>query len=131
MTGPAGVGYGPGPAGAGPPRGATLLRFGRVSGTVPYEAVVAARYLRRHLPALRSCFDPVAGGKKKKPAAPVGSFDAELAIDATGKVTSASIAGLSDRRARSCALAVLERIEFMEAKAGGTIRFPLIVEIAP
>ena len=134
VTGPQGRGFGPGPAGAGPVRGATVLRFGQVSGTVPYEAVIAARYLRRHMPALRSCFEPAAGGKKTKktkPAATVGSFDTELAIDATGKVTSASIARLSDLRARSCALAVLERIEFLEAKAGGTIRFPLIVEIAP
>lgn len=122
---PAGQGYGPGPAGPGGRRGAIAVRLGRVSGTVPYEAVVAMRYVRRHLPALRSCFEP--GAKK---AGPVGSFDAQLAIDASGKVTSASIAKLSDRRARSCALAVLERIEFLEAKVGGTIRFPLIVEKA-
>ena len=132
VTGPGGRGLGAGPAGAGPQHGDTVLRFGQVSGTMPYEAVVAMRYLRRHQPALRSCFDPVAGKKKKKkPAKTVGSFDTQLAIDPTGKVTSASIARLSDLRARSCALAVLERIEFLEAKTGGTIRFPLIVEIAP
>jgi hypothetical protein len=101
-----------------------VVRIGQASGTIPYEPVIAMRYVRRHMRAIQSCLAP-----PKKPAT-LGSFDAEIAIDAKGKVTSASIGRLSDQRARSCALAVLERITFVEAASGGTIRFSLIVEKA-
>ena len=108
------------------PSGATAvgaaLTIGQVAGTVPYEPVIAMRYVRRHLKALRGCLAPA-----NRPAA-LGSFDAEIAIDAAGKVTSASIAKMPDPKAKSCALAVLERIAFPAAKAGGVLRFPFIVE---
>ena len=108
------------------PSGATavgaVLTIGQVTGTVPYEPVIAMRYVRRHLKALRGCLAPA-----NRPAA-LGSFDAEIAIDAAGKVTSASITKMPDAKAKSCALAVLERIAFPAAKAGGALRFPFIVE---
>jgi len=100
-----------------------VVRAGPVSGSMPYEPVIAMRSVRRHLPAIRGCFERARRGDS-------GSFETELKIDAAGRVTSASIARLSDRVVKSCTLAVLERIEFNEAKAGGTIRFPLIVERA-
>ncbi len=112
-------GLGAGPAGDGP-----IVRAGQISGTLP-EPVIAMRALRRHMGAIRGCFGRAHG------AVATGTFDTEMAIDATGRVTSATIARLTDREAKSCALAVLERIEFIEAKSGGTIRFPLIVERAP
>lgn len=112
-------GLGAGPAGDGP-----IVRAGQISGTMP-EPVIAMRALRRHMGAIRGCFGRAHG------AVATGTFDTEMAIDATGRVTSATIARLTDREAKSCALAVLERIEFIEAKSGGTIRFPLIVERAP
>jgi hypothetical protein len=124
VTGVEGQGGGPGSglgtgggAGVGP-----IVRAGQVSGTMA-EPVIAMRAVRRHLGAIRGCF-----GRAQVAA---GSFDIELAIDGTGRVTSATIARLTDRVVKSCALAVLERIEFVEAKSGGTIRFPLIVERAP
>lgn len=121
VTGAAGQGSGPG-AGLGG-AGGPVVRAGPVSGSMPYELIIAMRHVRRHLPAIRGCFDRASRGDS-------GSFDAELKIDAAGRVTSATIARLSDRVVKSCTLAVLERIEFIEAKAGGTIRFPLIVERA-
>ncbi len=114
--------FGHGPSG-GTAVGA-VLTIGQVSGTVPYEPVIAMRYVRRHIKALRGCLAPA-----NRPAA-LGSFDTEISIDAGGKVTSASIAKVPDPKARSCALAVLERIEFPAAKAGGGLRFPLIIERA-
>jgi hypothetical protein len=113
-----GGGLGAGPAGDGP-----IVRAGQISGTMP-EPVIAMRALRRHMGAIRGCFGRAHG------AVATGTFDTEMAIDATGRVTSATIARLTDREAKSCALAVLERIEFIEAKSGGIIRFPLIVEHA-
>ncbi len=107
-----------GPGGGAGAANGPVVRAGQPSGTMR-EPVVAMRAVRRHMPAIRGCFAR---------AAATGSFDTELAIDAQGKVTSASIARLSDRTVKSCALAVLERIEFVEARSGGTIRFPLIVE---
>jgi hypothetical protein len=112
-------GLGAGPAGDGP-----IVRAGQISGTMP-EPVIAMRALRRHMGAIRACFGRAHGSVA------AGTFDTEMAIDAKGRVTSATIARLTDREAKSCALAVLERIEFIEAKSGGTIRFPLIVERAP
>lgn len=112
--------FGHGPSG-GTAVGA-VLTFGQVSGTVPYEPVIAMRHVRRHIKALRGCLAPA-----NRPAA-LGSFDAEIAIDAAGKVTSASITKMPDVKAKSCALAVLERIEFPAAKASGALRFALIVE---
>jgi len=127
---PEGHGYGPGIRSSTTP-GTTVVRLGQVTGTMPYEPVVAMRYVRRHMPAIRSCFEPVKNkDRKKKPPPVLGSFDTDLAIDASGKVTSASIAKLPDRRIKSCTLAVLERIVFLEAKSGGTIHFPLVVEVA-
>lgn len=102
-----------------------VVNVGQVSGTIPYEPVIAMRYVRRHLTAIRGCLAPA-----KAPAA-LGSYDTEIVIDAAGRVTSASIARMPDARAKSCALAVLERIAFPTAKTGGTLRFPLIVEKAP
>jgi hypothetical protein len=125
VTGAAGQGGGPGAGhgGSGRPAGGPVVRAGPVSGSMPYELIIAMRHVRRHLPAIRSCFDRASRGDS-------GSFDTEIKIDATGRVTSASIARLPDRVVKSCTLAVLERIEFIEAKVGGTIRFPLIVERA-
>ena len=100
-----------------------VLTIGQVSGTVPYEPVIAMRFVRRHFVALRECLAPA-----NRPAA-LGSFDTEIVIDAAGKVTSASIARVPDPKAKSCALAVLERIDFPAGNGrGGTLRFPLIVE---
>ena len=122
VTGAGGKGGGLGagsPAGDGP-----IVRAGQVSGTMP-EPVIAMRALRRHMGAIRGCFGRAHG------TGATGTFDTEMAIDASGRVTSATIARLTDREAKSCALAVLQRIEFIEAKSGGTIHFPLIVERAP
>ena len=100
--------------------GGPVIRAGQATGDLPYQPVVAMRAVRRHMPAIRGCFERGKGG--------TGTFDATLAIDAKGRVTSASIARLGDPVVRSCALAVLERIEFAPASAGGTLRFPLVVE---
>lgn len=115
------VGSGPGAGLGAGAAGGRVVRAGPVTGSMPYEPIIAMRSVRRHLGAIRGCFERGSGPGH-------GSFDTELTIDAAGRVTSASIASLSDRVVKSCTLAVLERIEFREAKSGGTIRFPLIVE---
>jgi hypothetical protein len=121
VTGVDGAGSGPGSGRGAGAAGGRVVRAGPVTGSMPYEPIIAMRAVRRHLGAIRGCFERGRGPGH-------GSFDTELTIDAAGRVTSASIASLSDRVVKSCTLAVLERIEFLEAKSGGTIRFPLIVE---
>lgn len=116
---------GSGSAGKTPPS-IPMIGFGDLKTEGDLDKTIVRRYLKRHYAKFLYCYEKQLVVDKTL----AGSVTATFAIDAQGKVSSASATGIKSKPVEDCVAAVVKSIEFPAPKSG-TVKVTQTFDYSP